>query len=71
MQSNFERFLKPVFQLAESNRAEALMKAEGIKNFHAIETGGASGPPDPKDLKVEIPYEFNAKDYLSFLLYRS
>lgn len=69
MQNNFERFLKPVFQLAESNRTASVMRSQGIKSFQAVETGSSSDLQDPKDLKVEIPYEFNAKDYLSFLLY--
>ncbi|MBE5320836.1 ferritin-like protein [Pedobacter sp. MR2016-19] len=69
MQNNFERFLKPVFQLAESNRTAAVMKANGIKSFQAVETVEDPGIRGPKSLKVEIPYEFNAKDYLSFLLY--
>ncbi|MBV8327589.1 ferritin-like protein [Chryseobacterium sp.] len=66
MQANFERFLKPVFQVAEKTnrlRNESVMNFQGGEGFESFET------PDPKQIKVEIPYEFNAKDYLSFLLY--
>ncbi|MCJ7932086.1 MAG: ferritin-like protein [Chryseobacterium sp.] len=65
MQTNFERFLKPVFQLAETNRLRSVsvMNLQGDESSESLET------TDPKQLKVEIPYEFNAKDYLSFLLY--
>ncbi|WP_316839073.1 ferritin-like protein [Pedobacter gandavensis] len=58
MQINFERFLKPVFEVAESNKEKTVLMAKGLKSFQAT-----------LEKPVEIPYEFNAKDYLSFLLY--
>lgn len=62
MQNNFERFLKPVFEKAEKAR---LKSVKGKKTAaHKLMAAVA----EPKQ-KVEIPYEFNAKDYLAFLLY--
>jgi hypothetical protein len=59
MQNNFERFLKPVFQKAEIARLQSTgEKATAHALYQAV--------PTPK---VEIPYEFNAPDYLAFLLY--
>jgi len=59
MQNNFERFLKPVFEKAKTARLKQISP-------NAL----AASPLDDKtNAKVEIPYEFNAKDYLAFLLY--
>ncbi len=61
MQNNFERFLKPVFNRAVVSQEKGLLKKR-VAGYQAATT-------DAKKHKVEIPYEFNAKDYLSFLLY--
>ncbi|MBB6130944.1 ferritin-like domain-containing protein [Mucilaginibacter lappiensis] len=53
---NLDRFLKPVFERAENLKSTNLLKnADG-------------GPLPGSKEKVEIPYEFSAKDYLAFLL---
>jgi len=59
MQSNYERFLKPVFE-----------KTEAVKLKKSTLKAPEASSLDYKDgVRVEIPYEFNAKDYLAFLLY--
>lgn len=68
MQSNYARFLKPVFERADGTQLKTDEELSTVKSFTAnleefqVEVAKVA-------TKVPIPSEFNGKDYLTFLLY--
>lgn len=69
MQINYERFLNPVFARAEAAKAKSAGKARLLESTEIAKIGAHATAIAEPSSKVEVPYEFNGKDYLAFLLY--
>lgn len=69
MKRNFTRFLQPVFALADQNKQKSDSQAYRLTSFTQTTIKKETQKSESESLLEKIPPEFDAKEFVSFLLH--